>query len=155
MARLRFLVVIFKFYNKEIFLYIVNDYQLLIGVVKTMKRGLLKKGIVIGIMLLLTGSYFVSSISGDINYKSEPVTISINQDENNIKITYEINDYTELAVNIEGKDYSIITIGEESNLMLKGKPDIPSICRSIVIPDTTKMKIDIEDIDYEEIHDVK
>ena len=119
-----------------------------------MKRGLLKKGLVVSIMLLLIGSFFIPSISGDINYKSEPVTITVNQDEDNIEITYEIQEYTETSVNIEEVDYSIITIGEESNLMLKGKPDVPSICRSIVIPDTAKMKIDIVDIDYEEIDNV-
>ena len=132
----------------------VNDYQLLIGVVKSMKRGLLKKGLVISIMLLLIGSFSVPSISSNINYELEPIIITVNQQDNNIEISYEITQYNEIFITINNIEYSIITIGEESNLMLKGKPDIPSICRSILIPDTAKMKIDIVDIDYEEINDV-
>lgn len=131
-----------------------DDYQLLIGVVITMKRDLLEKGIVISIMLLLAGAFFVPVISGDINYKTEPVSITINQTDGDIEITYEINDFEEIPVNINGFEYSKIIIGEESNPLLLGKPDIPSICRSIVIPDTAKMEIEIISTDYEEFDNV-
>ena len=118
-----------------------------------MKNELFKKGVVICIMLFLTAT-FVPMSTGSINKSNEPVLITVNQSGENIEITYTINDFDEIPVIIDGVEYSRIVIGEESNLLIEGIPDIPNICRSIVIPDTAKMKIDVVDKNYEVFENV-
>ena len=102
-----------------------------------------QKIIVVSILVLLIGTCFVPLISGDSN--SDQVTITVNESDEVIEIAYEINDFEEKFVDIDGTEYSIIKIGAESNLLEAGKPDIPNICRSIVIPDTAKMKVNVVD----------
>ena len=58
-----------------------------------MRNVLNRKGLVVGIMLLFAGSFFVPSISGDTNNVSKPVVITVNQSGDIIEITYEINDF--------------------------------------------------------------
>jgi len=106
-----------------------------------MEKIIFKKIVVLVIALLFAGTLFIPSISGEAERSSEPVVVITNQSEDTIEIEYEINDFEETPVMINGVEYSVIRIGEESNLLLAGKPDIPSICRSIVIPDTSKMKV--------------
>jgi hypothetical protein len=118
-----------------------------------MKNELFKKGVVICIMLFLIATFSPMS-TGKLSKSSEPILITVNQFDENIEITYKINDFDEIPVLIDGVEYSCIVIGEESNLLLEGKPDIPNICRSIVIPDNAKMKIDIVDKSYEVFENV-
>ena len=113
-----------------------------------MKNVLFKKGVVVCIMLFLITTFAPMS-TGKINKSSEPVLLTVYQSGENIEITFTINDFNEIPVIIDGVEYSRIVIGEESNLLLEGIPDIPNICRSIVIPDTAKMKFDIVDKHYE------
>lgn len=115
----------------------------------------MKKVLVFCLMLVLTSSVFVPTIAGNKkNTDIYPVEITINQVEDEIEIIYEINGFVEIPIKIDGVEYSILRIGEESNLLLAGKPDIPSICRSIVIPDNAKMEIDIVSTNYEEFDKV-
>ena len=113
-----------------------------------------RKVLVVSIMTLLVGTFFVPLISGGTNGDSDPVTITVNQSDDDIEIVYEINDFVEVPVMINGVEYSIILIGEESNLLLAGKPDIPNICRSVVIHDTAKMKVNVISTTYEEYDNV-
>ena len=120
-----------------------------------MKRNLVKKGVAIGIMLLLAGTFLVPSIAKNtLSTGSKPVIISVSQDEENIEITYEINDLIEIPVKINGIEYSRFLIGDESNLLLEGMPDIPNICRSIVIPDTANMEINVISTTFDEYDNV-
>jgi hypothetical protein len=114
-----------------------------------------KKTLVFSIILLLIGAVFIPFSSGE-NYFSngEQVEIYINVDDEKIEINYEINKFEEYFVKIDNIDYSIIHIGEESNLLLAGKPDIPNVCRSILIPDTAKMEIEVIDSSFVEYENV-
>ncbi|KYK20183.1 hypothetical protein AYK24_04090 [Thermoplasmatales archaeon SG8-52-4] len=108
-----------------------------------MKTKKMNKLLVINIITLLIGTFFIPLSFGESNYSTEPVIITVNQSGEEIKINYEINDFSESIVMIEGVQYSIINIGEESNLLQTGKPDIPNICRSVIIPDTANMKVNV------------
>ena len=117
-----------------------------------MKNILPKKMFVFYIMLALTFSFFIPiDVLASNESEFEIIEIDVKQEGEIIEITYEINDYTEKTINIHDTEYKIITIGKESNLLLKGQPDLPNICRSIIIPDNTKMKIDITNTQYQEI----
>jgi len=111
-----------------------------------------QKIIVASILTLLVGTCFVPFVSGDNN--SGQIIITVNESDEIIEITYEINDFEEEFVDIDGTEYSIIKIGEESNLLETGNPDIPNICRSIVIPDTAKMKVDVVSTEYVDYNNV-
>jgi hypothetical protein len=119
-----------------------------------MKDKIIKKGIIMAIALVLAGTFFVPMSSGEINVSSIPVSLTIDQSGEFIEINYQIDSYSEEKVIIDVMEYSIFNIGKESNLLLEGKPDIPTICRSIVIPDTSKMKIDVVSTTYEEYDDI-
>ena len=120
-----------------------------------MKSVLPKKMVVFYLMLVLICSFFIPlgtfASEENVNF---PLEISVNQIGDEIEIDYEINSFNEIPVNIHGTEYSIITIGKESNLLQKGEPDIPSICRSIMIPDTAKMKIEIIKANYQEYENI-
>ncbi len=118
-----------------------------------MKNELFKRGVVICIMLFLIATFSPMS-TGKFSKSSEPILITVNQFDENIEITYKINDFNKIPVLIDGVEYSYIVIGEESNLLIEGKPDIPNICRSIVIPDNAKMEIDIVNKNYEVFENV-
>ncbi|MCK4365423.1 MAG: PKD domain-containing protein [Thermoplasmatales archaeon] len=111
-----------------------------------------QKVIVVSILTLLIGTCFVPFVSGDNN--SDQIIITVNESDEVIEITYEINDFEEEFVDIDGTEYSIIKIGEESNLLEAGNPDIPNICRSIVIPDTAKMKVNVVSTEYIDYNNV-
>ncbi len=120
-----------------------------------MKDTQIKKTLVFSIILLLVGAVFIPYTSGE-KYLSnnEPVIIDVVEYNEIIEISYEIDEFKESPVFINNIEYSKILIGEESNLLLTGKPDIPNICRSIVIPDTAKMEIDVTDSSYIEYEGV-
>jgi hypothetical protein len=124
-------------------------------VVIGMKDINVKKALVFSIVVLLFGAVFIPYTSG-VKYfsKSEPINIDLSQYDDTIEINFEINNFEESFVLINDIEYSEIHIGEESNLLLKGKPYIPNICRSILIPDTAKMEIEVIDYSFIEHENV-
>jgi len=120
-----------------------------------MKDIQIRKTLIFSIVLLLVGAVFVPYISGErFIRKTEQVAINVNQYDDTIEISYDIDDFDDIPVIINDIEYLKIIIGEESNLLFKGKPDIPNICRSILIPDTAKMEIDVIDSSFLEYKNV-
>jgi hypothetical protein len=70
------------------------------------------------------------------------------------RLTYELSGFTWDAVDVDGISYQKAILGSESNIMEKGKPDLPNICRSIIIPDDAKMGTKIVSADFMEYEDV-
>lgn len=133
-----------------------------------MKIIALQKSMIVPIIVLLLGLSSVPSIGGTISVGFNDVrnfsTVEINDDgniiitvqnqEDLININYIIDDFDLEEVSIEGVEYFRIILEDESNIFLEGRPDLPNICRSIVIPDTQKMGIKVtksEFIEYEDI----
>jgi len=120
-----------------------------------MKNVLFKQILVFSIALLFVNAVVIPLISGEKDpINTEPIIINMNQYDDIIEISYEINEFEEIPVNINDIEYSKIFIGKESNLLLTGKPDIPNICRSILISDTEKMDINVIDCKFIEYEDV-
>jgi len=59
------------------------------------------------------------------------------------KISYKLGDFTLEEAQIGEQEYYRVMLGRESNIMEKGMPDLPKICRSIIIPDNAKMEVQI------------
>jgi hypothetical protein len=51
-----------------------------------------------------------------------------------VVLDYSFGDFTKTVVSINGADYTQIALGKESQLLQAGAPDLPNVCRSIIIP---------------------
>jgi len=110
--------------------------------------------LVINIMPVVTSTVF--SKSDQITYTStDNIEIAVQKNEDRLTLQYEINHYTMNELIIENKQFYQINIDDESNFIISGKPDLPNICRSIIIPDTAKMEVRVLSSNYEEIQGLK
>jgi len=110
--------------------------------------------LVINIMPVVTSTVFSKSdqITDISTYN---IAIADQKNEDRLTLQYEINHYTMNELIIENKQFYEINIDDESNFIISGKPDLPNICRSIIIPDTAKMKVRVLSSSYEEIQGLK
>lgn len=71
-----------------------------------------------------------------------------------IDLSLLVHDFNYQPHQIHGTDYLSIGIGEESQIINKGYPDLPNICRSVIIPSDQKMKVNIIDASFITIHGI-
>ena len=120
-----------------------------------MKHILLRKTLVIAVVFLLSILVLIPNIYGVTKVgNNENITISIITNENIIELNYKINSFIETPIEIGGTNYVRISLDNEPNILLAGAPDIPNICRSIVIPDTSEMSVTVTGSTYEEYNNV-
>ncbi len=74
--------------------------------------------------------------------------------EEHIVINYELADFTMGTVTIDGIEYTTISLGKESPIMVKGAPELPNICRSIVIADDAEMTVRVLDSRHHDVTDI-
>jgi gingipain R len=55
---------------------------------------------------------------------------------------------------INGKEYTALSLGRESQIKMKGSPELPDICRSVIIPDTTAMSLKVLKAEYHDLPDI-
>ena len=73
---------------------------------------------------------------------TQPVTARVVESSiDRTVLEYELSSVTMDAVEIDGQTYYTIELGEESNLLELGLPDLPNVCRSIIIPDDADMSV--------------
>jgi hypothetical protein len=122
-----------------------------------MKVKLKGKNIVFLIAILLIGTSIIPTISG-VNYISTNsngnITITVEKINDITSINYKIKEFTSRTTIIDGDEYSIISLSDESNIMEKDKPELPNICRSIIIPDNLKMEVRIIHSQYQEYDNI-
>ncbi len=70
------------------------------------------------------------------------------------QVDFRTNDYSWDEVMISGRPYWKILLGGEASMMQKGAPDLPNICRSLIIPDNAKMAVSVIDAEYRELDNV-
>jgi len=88
-----------------------------------------------------------------------PVVNAVNvvvEESNNTRtvVRFEIEDYTTQPIDINGDTYYQINVDGESNLLNKGEPSLPRICRSIIIPNDASMEIEVISSEYVDIPDM-
>jgi hypothetical protein len=85
--------------------------------------------------------------------KSTGVKVSlISSDQSLTRIRYEIGQCATQEVEINDELYYRIVMGSEPNIMDKGMPDLPFVCRSIIIPDNARMDVQVTEskfVDYQ------
>ena len=120
-----------------------------------------KQAVVISVIVMMIGTSGIVAIGGTFSgsgqsasYNESIIEIVCSTDEDVTTLTYNIKSFTQTPVKIEGEDYFIINLANEPNSLDKGMPDIPRIRRSIIIPDTAKMSVQLVDANYETYKDV-
>jgi len=118
----------------------------------------MRKKIVISIIIVLmlasmtpiTSSINIGVNKEQIKNKSYDEDFKIEYDQNGdeIEIRLEIFDYLREEKIIDDESYFSIKIGDESQILKKGYPDLPNICRSFIIPNDKKMGVRIIDSNY-------
>ena len=82
------------------------------------------------------------------------VTITVLTNDDETGLTFNLNGYHVEKVSIDNKKYVRIVIDGESNIKKNGSPDLPIICRSIIVPDNAKMDAKIANSEYEEFDNI-
>lgn len=90
-----------------------------------------------------------------LSFEDEDITVIVRGDgQENTRIEYRVHDYRWGRVEIEEKEYWRPFLGRESNVHVKGMPDLPSICRSIIIPDDARMDVRIISTEYQDFEGI-
>jgi len=110
-------------------------------------------------MVFLAGTVFLATtiIAGSSIPVEDSGNIAIsitNMEENTTLMEYQISGFSWNKVSIEGIDYWKLTLGSESNVHEKGVPNLPNICRSIMIPDDLEMGVQVTNTEYQEYENV-
>jgi hypothetical protein len=113
----------------------------------------------IALLLALTLLLSLSTRAGewtDLNQSAEPITVQVLQsDGNGTTVHYSINRFLSGEVMISGKAYALLEkLRGESTIEEPGKPRLPRVNRSIIIPDNGVMEARILTSDYVEIPDI-
>ncbi len=124
-----------------------------------MKRIFGGKNIALIVALVFVITSVMPSLSGSninrINQYNDNIVITIENKEDTISINYQIHEYSSENIIIDGNTYLKIVLDDESNIMIKGKPELPNVCRSIIIPDNSKMEIEVKQSQYKEFDNVR
>ena len=67
-----------------------------------------------------------------------------------IVIRYDLGDFTQTPVFIDHQQYTKITLGKESISLTAGEPELPTVCRSVRIPDDAEMDIRVLSSEFKE-----
>ena len=110
-------------------------------------------------VLLVTGANAAEVVPlADVVSLNEAVDIlSVELSESGLDrtvIDYELGGFTTDTVEIAGKVYHTVALGEESRLLSKGLPGLPNVARSIVIPDDAEMSVRVISSHYVEYHGI-
>ena len=60
-----------------------------------------------------------------------------------VVVEYRLGSFSSDVVEIDGRSYRTVELGEESRILATGLPDLPNIARSIAIPDDARMSVSV------------
>jgi len=123
-----------------------------------MKRIDIGKSMVFLVVIIFVGASVIPSLSGSTGEATQDngnIRITVQSNKDIITITYQISEFTSEEVSINGNSYLRLALDDESNIMLKGKPELPNICRSIIIPDNLRMELRVTQSQYQEYEEMQ
>ncbi|MHC4649060.1 MAG: C25 family peptidase propeptide domain-containing protein, partial [Planctomycetota bacterium] len=71
-----------------------------------------------------------------------------------IVLDCEVRDFTRREVTVDGQPFYHIALEREAPIQKVGAPDLPHVCRSVIIPDDSRMVVSVVDSSYYEIEDI-
>ena len=81
------------------------------------------------------------------SFKDVSVQVLESNDQRTV-IKYNIGSFNQESVKIEGDTYYQLRLNDESFLLNEGEPELPRVCRSIIIPNDAQMEINILEKEY-------
>ncbi len=76
----------------------------------------------------------------------------LNEKGTSITLKFQIDEYDIEKIILDGKEYSKISFEGGIPLLIEGLPDLPHISRSLIIPDDSKMKLRVLEINTETLN---
>jgi len=126
-----------------------------------MREKTMRKLIILFVGLFVIGASVLPSISGisegtqDTNVGStDSVAVSVQNTGDITTIHYSLGSFSMTPVMINGKQFVNVALGKEPNSLSAGAPDLPSIPRSIIIPNAVTMNIHIVSATYVEYKNI-
>jgi hypothetical protein len=113
-----------------------------------MRKETIKKLLILFVGLFVTAASVLPSIGGvsagtqDMNIaNTDGVTVSVQNVGDVTTIHYTMDTFSMTPVAINDKSYVNIALGEEPNSLIAGAPDLPSISRSLIVPNDVTMNV--------------
>ncbi|MCK4660441.1 MAG: hypothetical protein KAV82_13040 [Phycisphaerae bacterium] len=87
---------------------------------------------------------------------ADATVISVNQEgPERIVIDYDIDSFRQTPVNIDGCEYTQLKLGKESVMKeVVGAPELPQVCRSVIIPNDARMAVNVIASKHYDIPDI-
>lgn len=98
------------------------------------------------IMFLLLMAFVTALVAGNAR---EPGLRVIADRGSSVTVEFILNGYDLIPENINGRSYTRIVVPGAVSLLKKGFPDLPTVCRNIIVPDEGVMDYRVLDADYE------
>ncbi|HUU84537.1 MAG TPA: C25 family cysteine peptidase [Phycisphaerae bacterium] len=96
-------------------------------------------------------AFLLAAVAG-LAVAAQPVTVDVVQDTGDqIVLQYELGEFSQQPVPIDGQPYTRITLGTESPLTVAAAPELPNVCRSVIIPDDARMAVEATSTEFYEI----
>jgi hypothetical protein len=70
-------------------------------------------------------------------------------------IEYQVTGFQRDQVEIEGDLYDVISLGKESKELTEGYPELPNVCRSVILPDVGRVNVRLVESTYQDISGVR
>ena len=116
-----------------------------------------KKYIISGVILLVTLG-FLTLVPIPLTHGNDPIPpveiTLLETSPDHIIIDYALGDFTLLPIPINNDTYYSLHLGDESNSQEPGAPSLPTICRSIIIPDQAIMTSAIISSTYQDYENI-
>jgi hypothetical protein len=81
-------------------------------------------------------------------FVTDNMVLTLQDNEDSLLLHINLDSFLTENIGIEGAVYQRIVLPDESSLLLEGKPELPIISRSIIVPDDVSMHVRILDATY-------
>jgi len=71
-----------------------------------------------------------------------------------IVLELSVNSFDTESVVIGGKPYVRLRLAKESPIRIAGAPELPNVCRSVIIPDDARMTVTVSEADFYDVKDI-
>ena len=83
------------------------------------------------------------------------VDVTVLEDtQDHVVLSYSFGAYDASIVTIDGNEYTLIGLGEESQILRVGAPDLPNVCRSVIVPNDAAMMVKVVAADFYEVENI-
>jgi len=108
------------------------------------------------VMLALLASLSMANQWVNLTPYAQPTSVQLLENsDSRIVLDYRVNGYFQQSLTIAGEEFSLIGLDDESFLWEKSAPELPRLCRSVIIPDQARMAVRVVSSSYTDIPNVK